>query len=132
MVDCLSLLARSTPDRPRTRRSAICSPASPASTAPRPAAIGTAEIRKLVATCVGSLIGKRDRARAEEAGLAISALKRLSTHGLRAGFVTKTYRAGAYDEQIMAHIRHRDLRMMRSPVRRAKLLTESSVRLLGL
>ena len=64
--------------------------------------------------------------------LAIGALERLSAHGLRAGFVTEAYQAGARDEQIMAHTRHRDLRTMRGYVRRAKLLTESPVKLLGL
>jgi hypothetical protein len=46
--------------------------------------------------------------------------------------VTEAYQAGARDEQIMAHTRHRDLKTMRGYVRRAKLLTESPVRLLGL
>ena len=59
-------------------------------------------------------------------------LERLSPHGLRAGFVTEAYKAGARDEEIMAHTRHRDLRTMRSYVRRAKLDTESPARLLGL
>ena len=44
----------------------------------------------------------------------------------------EAYQAGARDEQIMAHTRHRDLKTMRGYVRRAKLLTESPVKLLGL
>jgi len=72
------------------------------------------------------------RRRAEQAGLSVAGLERLSPHGLRAGFVTEAYKAGARDEEIMAHTRHRDLRTMRSYVRRAKLDTESPARLLGL
>jgi integrase len=70
--------------------------------------------------------------RAKLAGLAVPALERLSPHGLRAGFVTEASKAGARDEQIMEHTRHRDLKTMRGYVRRAKLGTESPARLLGL
>ena len=56
----------------------------------------------------------------------------LSPHGLRAGFVTEAYMAGARDEQVMGHTRHRDLKTMRGYVRRAKLVTESAVKLLDL
>ncbi len=59
--------------------------------------------------------------RAAEAGVAAPALERLSPHGLRAGFVTEAYRAGARDEEIMEHTRHRDARTMRGYVRRARL-----------
>jgi integrase len=72
------------------------------------------------------------RRRAEAAGLMVGEGERLSPHGLRAGFVTEAYRAGARDEEIMDHTRHRDLKTMRGYVRRAKLVTESPVRLLGL
>lgn len=72
------------------------------------------------------------RRRAAAAGLMVSEGERLSPHGLRAGFVTEAYRAGARDEEIMGHTRHRDLKTMRGYVRRAKLVTESPVRLLGL
>jgi integrase len=58
--------------------------------------------------------------------------ERLSPHGLRAGFVTEAYMAGARDEQVMDHTRHRDLKTMRGYVRRAKLVTESAVKLLDL
>jgi integrase len=72
------------------------------------------------------------RKRAAAAGLAVASVERLSPHGLRAGFVTEAYAAGARDEQIMAHTRHRDLKTMRGYVRRAKLGTESPAKLLGL
>ena len=72
------------------------------------------------------------RRRAGLAGLAPEAGQRLSPHGLRAGFVTEAYRAGARDEAIMDHTRHRDLKTMRGYVRRAKLISDSPVKLLGL
>ena len=72
------------------------------------------------------------RRRAAQAGLTVSGLERLSPHGLRAGFITEAYRQGARDEEIMDRIRHRDLRTMRGYVRRAKLLSESLVKKLGL
>ncbi|PPQ31920.1 site-specific integrase [Rhodopila globiformis] len=72
------------------------------------------------------------RRRATLAGVTVPAQERLSAHGLRAGFVTEAYRQGARDEQIMDHTRHRDLRTMRGYVRRAKLLSDSPVKLLGL
>ena len=89
---------------------------------------GTVESRALTPEAVGLIVKRR----AEAAGLSVGALERLSPHGLRAGFVTEAYRQGARDEQIMAHTRHRDLRTMRGYVRRAKLLAESPVKLLGL
>ncbi|MCB4825381.1 site-specific integrase [Roseicella aerolata] len=89
---------------------------------------GTVESRALTPEAVGHILKRR----AAAAGLTVGALERLSAHGLRAGFVTEAYQAGARDEQIMAHTRHRDLKTMRGYVRRAKLLTESPVRLLGL
>ena len=70
--------------------------------------------------------------RAKAAGLTASGLERLSPHGLRAGFITEAYRQGARDEEIMDHTRHRDLKTMRGYVRRAKLVTDSPVRKLGL
>ncbi len=72
------------------------------------------------------------RRRASQAGLTAASGERLSPHGLRAGFVTEAYMAGARDEQIMDHTRHRDLKTMRGYVRRAKLVTESPVKLLDL
>lgn len=70
--------------------------------------------------------------RAARAGLKVSGLERLSPHGLRAGFVTEAYQAGARDEHIMAHTRHRDLKTMRGYVRRARLVQDSPAKLLGL
>jgi len=72
------------------------------------------------------------RKRAAAAGLTVAGAERLSPHGLRAGFVTQAYAAGARDEQIMEHTRHRDLKTMRGYVRRAKLGSESPAKLLGL
>ena len=70
--------------------------------------------------------------RAEMAKLKVDAGERLSPHGLRAGFVTEAYVAGARDEEVMGHTRHKDLKTMRGYVRRAKLVTTSPVKLLDL
>ena len=70
--------------------------------------------------------------RAALAGLAVAPGERLSPHGLRAGFITQAYVNGARDEQIMDHTRQKDLRTMRGYVRRAKLVSESPAKLLGL
>jgi site-specific recombinase XerD len=72
------------------------------------------------------------RRRAAAAGLEPGAGERLSPHGLRAGFVTEAYLAGARDESIMDHTRHRDLKTMRRYVRRAKLVADSPVKLLDI
>ena len=66
------------------------------------------------------------------AGLTVPSGERLSPHGLRAGFITQAYINGARDEQIMDHTRQKDLRTMRGYVRRAKLVTDSPAKLLGL
>lgn len=70
--------------------------------------------------------------RAGIAGLKIASGERLSPHGLRAGFITQAYIAGARDEQIMDHTRQKDLRTMRGYVRRAKLVSDRPAKLLGL
>ncbi len=70
--------------------------------------------------------------RAGQAKLTVHGSERLSPHGLRAGFVTEAYLAGARDEQVMEHTRHRDLKTMRGYVRRAKLVTDSATKLLDL
>ena len=70
--------------------------------------------------------------RVAKAGLTTSGLERLSAHGLRAGFITEAYKAGANDEAIMEHSRHKEVRTMRGYVRRAKLLAESPAKLVGL
>jgi integrase len=72
------------------------------------------------------------RKRATLAGLVLPRGERLSPHGLRAGFITQAYINGARDEQIMDHTRQKDLRTMRGYVRRAKLVTDSPAKLLGL
>lgn len=59
--------------------------------------------------------------RAAQAGIASTWAEPISPHGLRAGFVTATYRNGVPDEEIMGHTRHRSLTSMRTYVRRAKL-----------
>ena len=53
-------------------------------------------------------------------------------HGLRAGFITAAYDNGARDQDIMNHVRHRDLRTTRGYVRRAGLLTDSPAGIIGL
>lgn len=58
---------------------------------------------------------------AAAAGLRGAPDEYLSTHGLRAGFVTSAYANDASDEEIMGQTRHRSLTTMRSYVRRAKL-----------
>ena len=70
--------------------------------------------------------------RAGLAGLQPPQGERLSPHGLRAGFITQAYANGARDEQIMDHTRQKDLRTMRGYIRRAKLVTDSPAKLLGL
>ena len=70
--------------------------------------------------------------RAALASLKIPSGERLSPHGLRAGFITQAYVNGARDEQIMDHTRQKDVRTMRGYVRRAKLVSDSPARLLGL
>jgi integrase len=70
--------------------------------------------------------------RAALAGLTAPSGARLSPHGLRAGFITQAYIAGARDEEIMDHTRQKDLRTMRGYVRRAKLVSGSPAGLLGL
>ena len=70
--------------------------------------------------------------RVARAGLKSGTMERLSAHGLRAGFITEAYKAGARDEAIMEHSRHKDVRTMRGYVRRAKLVGESPVKLVGL
>ena len=89
---------------------------------------GTIEHRCLGGDAVRDILLKR----AAAAGITAEGGERLSPHGLRAGFVTEAYMAGARDEQVMDHTRHRDLKTMRGYVRRAKLVTESATKLLDL
>ena len=89
---------------------------------------GTVEHRALGGDAVRSIL----RRRAAAAGITVTGGERLSPHGMRAGFVTEAYMAGARDEQVMDHTRHRDLKTMRGYVRRAKLVTDSPTQLLDL
>jgi integrase len=89
---------------------------------------GTVEHAALHPDAVRQILKRR----AAACGLAAEAGAHLSPHGLRAGFVTEAYRAGARDEAIMEHTRHRDLKTMRGYVRRAMLVADSPVKLLGL
>jgi len=89
---------------------------------------GAIERRALHPDAVRQILRKR----ASLAGLVLPRGERLSPHGLRAGFITQAYINGARDEQIMDHTRQKDLRTMRGYVRRAKLVTESPAKLLGL
>jgi integrase len=78
---------------------------------------GTIEPGRLSAEAV-RLVLKR---RATLAGIKGTQLEPVTPHGLRAGFVTQSYLAGARDEEIMEHTRHKHLATMRRYVRKAKL-----------
>ena len=91
-------------------------------------ASGTVEREALHRNSVGLILARH----AAKAGLSAGAFERLSSHGLRAGFITECYKAGARDEEIMGHTRHKDLVTMRGYVRRAKLMQGSPAKLLGL
>jgi integrase len=89
---------------------------------------GSIEPTRLGADAVRRILLRR----ATAAGLTVPSTERLSPHGLRAGFVTEAFAAGARDEAIMQHTRHRDLKTMRGYLRRARLVTDSPVHLLDL
>jgi integrase len=72
------------------------------------------------------------RARAAAAKLTVAATERLSPHGLRAGLITEASLAGALDEQIMPHTRHKDLGTMRAYRRRARIMVDNPASLLNL
>ena len=78
---------------------------------------GTVEPGRLSTEAVRLIL----RRRAALAGIKGTALEPVTPHGLRAGFVTQSYLAGARDEEIMEHTRHRSVVTMRRYVRRAKL-----------
>jgi integrase len=78
---------------------------------------GTVEPGRLSAEAVRLVLKKR----VAMAGIKGTALEPITPHGLRAGFVTQSYLAGARDEEIMEHTRHKHLATMRRYVRRAKL-----------
>ena len=89
---------------------------------------GVISNRGLHPDAVRTILAKR----AALAGVVVASGERLSPHGLRAGFITQAYVNGARDEQIMDHTRQKDLRTMRGYVRRAKLVSDSPAKLLGL
>jgi len=89
---------------------------------------GTVEPNRLSAEAVRLILRKR----AEMAGIQGTRLEPISPHGLRAGFVTQSYLAGARDEEIMEHTRHKDVATMRRYVRRAKLQKGAATSKLGL
>jgi integrase len=89
---------------------------------------GRISLQALHPDAVRQILAKR----AAIAGLVMPNGERLSPHGLRAGFITQAYINGARDEEIMDHTRQKDLRTMRGYVRRAKLVTGSPAKLLGL
>ena len=89
---------------------------------------GTIEAERLHPDSVRLILARL----AARAGLTVPAHERLSPHGLRAGFITETYRAGARDEAIMAHTRHRSQAAMRGYIRRAKLGQDNPAKLLDL
>lgn len=89
---------------------------------------GTIEAERLHPDSVRLILARL----AARAGITVPAHERLSPHGLRAGFITETYRAGARDEAIMAHTRHRSHAAMRGYLRRAKLGQDNPAKLLDL
>ena len=89
---------------------------------------GVISHRGLHPDAVRTILAKR----AALARVVVASGERLSPHGLRAGFITQAYVNGARDEQIMDHTRQKDLRTMRGYVRRAKLVSDSPAKLLGL
>jgi integrase len=89
---------------------------------------GVVERARLTTDAVRQILLKR----AAKAGLKGTLAEPFSPHGLRAGFITITYRNGVADEEIMGHTRHRSLTTMRSYIRRAKLSRESPAGKLGL
>lgn len=89
---------------------------------------GTVEPGRLSAEAVRLILRKR----AAMAGIQGTQLEPITPHGLRAGFVTQAYLAGARDEEIMDHTRHKDVTTMRRYVRRAKLTKGAATSKLGL
>jgi integrase len=77
---------------------------------------------------LGSVVARLLRDRAALAGIE----GELLPHGLRAGFVTVAYAAGARDDDIMRHTRHKSVEVMRRYIRKAGLVSDSPTSLLGL
>jgi integrase len=72
------------------------------------------------------------RSRAKLAGIAVPEGERLSSHGLRAGFITEAYLHGALDEQVMHHARQKNINTTRGYRQRAKVVLASPTKLLEL
>ena len=89
---------------------------------------GTVEPTRLSAEAVRLILLKR----AALAGITGTELAPITPHGLRAGFVTQAYRAGARDDEIMQHTRHKHLATMRRYLRRAELAEGAATARLGL
>jgi integrase len=87
---------------------------------------------KLEGRLTGDGVYKILRARAAAANLTVHPGERLSPHGLRAGLITEASLAGALDEQIMPHSRHKDLGTMRGYRRRARIAVDNPAGLLDL
>lgn len=89
---------------------------------------GNVDQRRLCGDAVRAILLRRAKAARIVAPLG----ERLSPQGLRAGFVTEAYLAGACDEQVMDHTRHRNLRSLRDYGRRARQVSDSATKLLDL
>jgi integrase len=70
--------------------------------------------------------------RCESAGIVAPEGRSISSHGLRAGFITEAFNAGLSDEEIMGHTRHQDVSSMRGYVRRERLSAAAPSSLVGL
>ena len=66
----------------------------------------------------GDAAGRIIKCAAKAIRMAVPDGERASSHGLRAGFITAAFIAGASDEQVMAHSRHSTSKDMRGYVRR--------------
>lgn len=80
----------------------------------------------------GKSVNRIVQDRAMEARLDIPEGRYISSHAMRAGFITEAFRAGITDEEIMGHTRHRSLASMRGYVRRERLGNDSPAGRIGL
>ena len=72
------------------------------------------------------------QSRAAAAGLVGTIENPISSHGLRAGFITSAYKVGLSDVEIMEHVRHKRPEVMRGYVRRPRLDSISPVLKVGM
>ena len=72
------------------------------------------------------------RARAAAAKLTVAETERLSPHGLRAGLITEASQNRALDEQIIPHLRQKDIRTMRGYRRPVRIVVDNPAGLLDL